>query len=128
MKRLRWAAALGVVALSALGTAPSASAAGDAAAGQKVFSIFCAVCHSTKEGVNMVGPSLNKVYGRKAGSIPGFKYSPAVLNSGIVWNDETLDKWLTNPQAEIPGNRMPFAGISDAQKRASVIEYLKTLQ
>lgn len=120
-------AAMVLIAVAAIGVS-SANASGDAANGKKWFGVFCAACHSTKAGVNMVGPSLAGVYGRKAGAAPNFNYSDALKNSGIVWNDESLEKWLANPQTDVPGNHMPFAGLPSAQKRADIIEYLKTLK
>ena len=95
-----------------------AFAAGDAAAGKTAFENQCASCHSTEPGVNMTGPSLAGIFGRKAGSFPSFhRYSDALKLSGIVWDDQTLDAWLRNPAALVPGNEMPFPGIPDANAR-----------
>jgi len=68
------------------------------------------------------------VVGRSAGAIPAFRYSPAMRNAKIVWDEKTLDAYLADPQKVIPGNAMPFAGIPDRRERAHVIEYLKTLK
>lgn len=97
---------------------------GDAAAGKVVF-IQCQACHSIKEGENRVGPSLYSKIGKTAGQVPGFKYSDANKNSGIVWTEEKLFEYLKNPRAVIPGTTMAFAGIADPQKRADVIAFIK---
>lgn len=97
---------------------------GNAAAGKTVF-IQCQACHSIKEGENRVGPSLYGKVGSTAGQVPGFKYSDANKNSGIVWTEEKLFEYLKNPRAVIPGTTMAFAGIPDPQKRADVIAFLK---
>jgi cytochrome c len=95
--------------------------------GQKLFQTRCGSCHSPKPAVRMTGPSLAGVVGRKAGSVDGFPYSPALRNSGIVWTDEQLDVWLTKPMKHVPGAHMSFAGLPDAAQRAAIIAYLKTL-
>ena len=102
----------------------AARADGDAARGEKRFE-ECATCHSTERGVNNVGPSLFGVLGRKAGEIADFRYSPAMRTSGITWSAQTLDKFIADPQQEVPGNRMPFAGMPDAGDRADLIAYLQ---
>jgi cytochrome c len=71
-----------------------------------------------------VGPSLHGIFTRKAGAIADFRYSPAMKRSGITWTPETLDKFLTDPQAMVPANRMPYAGMADAGDRADLIAYL----
>jgi cytochrome c len=73
---------------------------------------------------NRAGPAHRGVYGRKAGLAPGFDYSPAVKNSKVVWNEKTLDKWLADPEAFIPGQKMGIS-LDSAQDRADVIQYLK---
>ena len=98
----------------------------DAAAGKALFT-QCAVCHSI-DGTNAVGPSLNSIVGRKAGTADGFRYSRAMKNSGAVWDDKTLDAYLADPQKLIPGNVMPFSGMADPKQRADVIAYLQTLK
>ena len=93
--------------------------------GQRVF-LLCRACHTVgKDEGNKIGPNLYGVFGSKAGSKPNFRYSDALVRSGVVWNDQTLDKWLTNPTAFIPGTRMPFAGVHDEEERKAVIAYLK---
>jgi len=106
-------------------TVTLASLTGDAAAGEKVFG-QCRTCHVVEKGVNRVGPSLWGIIGRNAGSIAGFKYSPANKNSGLVWSEEQLFTYLEAPQRTIPGTYMSFAGLKKPQDRANVIAYLKT--
>jgi cytochrome c len=98
----------------------------DAEAGKEAFK-ECAACHSTKAGETLLGPSLAGVYGRKAGSLEGFRYSNAMKKSGVTWDESTLDAYIADPQALIPGNRMPYSGMADANSRKNVIAYLKTL-
>lgn len=111
---------------SSLGaSSPSqAQAAGDAAKGKKVF-VKCMACHTTEAGKNKVGPSLHGVVGRKSGSLPDFTYSDAMKNSNLTWDEATLDKYLTNPKAEVPGNKMAFPGLPKPEDRANVIAFLK---
>lgn len=105
--------------------AASPAAAGDAVHGAELYDSRCIACHSPD--ANRVGPKHRGVVGRKAGSLPDFNYSKAVKNSGVVWDEATLDKWLTNPQGFIPGQRMNFK-VADPTDRADLIAYLKTLQ
>jgi cytochrome c len=109
--------------LTTLLLAGSAHADGDAARGEVRFQ-DCAACHKLDAGANTIGPSLHGIFGRKAGELADFRYSPAMKRSGIVWTPETLDQFITDPQAMVPGNRMPFAGIADAGDRADLIAYL----
>jgi cytochrome c2 len=103
--------------------AASARADGDAARGEKKFE-DCAACHKLEAGANNVGPSLNGIFGRKAGEIADFRYSPAMKRSGIVWTPEALGGFITDPQAMVPGNRMPYAGMASAADRADLIAFL----
>ena len=98
---------------------------GDAAAGEQVFN-QCKTCHVTEAGVNRTGPSLHAIVGREAGTVEGFNYTPANANSGITWTKEKLFQYLQNPQRVVPGTKMAFAGLSEAQDRANVIAYLET--
>ena len=102
-----------------------ASLTGDATNGEKVFG-QCKTCHVAEKGVNRVGPSLWGVVGRSAGSIEGFKYSPANKNSGLVWTADQLFTYLEAPQKVVKGTYMAFAGLKKPQDRADVIAYLKT--
>lgn len=101
-----------------------ARADGDAARGEAKFG-DCAACHQLQAGANNVGPSLHGIFTRKAGEIADFRYSPAIKRSGIVWTPETLDKFISDPQAMVPGNRMPYAGMANAGDRADLIAYLQ---
>lgn len=97
----------------------------DAAAGEKDF-LVCRACHQIGPGAqNAVGPVLNGVVGRKAGSYPGYEYSDANKGSGIVWTPEELDKYLTSPQTVVPHTKMLFPGLDDPQKRKDVIAFLE---
>jgi len=93
--------------------------------GAKGFQI-CVACHSLEPGRHFTGPSLANIFGRKAGTAPGFhRYSDALQKSGVVWDDTTLDAWLRAPASFIPGNVMTFAGLKDERLRRDLIEYLK---
>jgi cytochrome c len=109
--------------LMTLSPACSAWAAGDAVRGEARFQ-DCAACHKLEAGVNNVGPSLHGIFTRKAGDVSDFRYSPAMKRSGIVWTPETLEKFISDPQAMVPGNRMPYAGMTGASDRADLIAYL----
>lgn len=92
----------------------------------KVLFLQCRACHSLEAGgANKVGPNLHGFLGRKAGQAPGFSYSEAVAQSGIVWSAETLDQWLARPSDFLPGNRMVFVGIRKPEDRANLIRYLQ---
>jgi cytochrome c len=115
---LRWLQA-GVLAFAALACA---RAAPDAARGEKVYD-RCMACHAL--AADRVGPHHCGLIGRRAGSVPGFEYSPAMKKSGIVWNDSTLDRFLAKPLAVVPGSTMTYDGVADAGERADLIAYLK---
>lgn len=116
------AAALAV----ALGAHPGfAGAAGDPIRGAQAFRA-CAGCHSIDAGQNLTGPSLADLLGRKAGGLASFhRYSDALTRSQVVWNEQTLDAWIANPAAFIPGNDMKFPGIPDSQTRANLVAFLE---
>jgi cytochrome c len=120
---LALAAAIGASTAAILS---KAEAAGNAAAGEQVFA-RCTVCHSPKAGENKIGPSLAGVVGRKSGSAPGYDYSPAMKSAGITWNEQELDKYLTNPPADIHGTKMVIS-VPSAEDRQNVIAYLMTLK
>jgi cytochrome c len=107
-----------------LWTASSAFAAGDPAKGKQIF-VKCQACHSIEKGVNKVGPSLHGIVGTKAGEVSGYTFSNAMKNSGLTWDEATLDKYLTSPRKVVPGTRMVFPGLPKAQDRQDVIAYLK---
>jgi cytochrome c len=116
---------LTMIAVLILATMGQVSAAGDPVAGAQAFGA-CAACHSLEPGVHRTGPSLAGVFGRKAGTAEGFhRYSSALKSADLVWREDTLSEFLADPQAFLPGNRMTFSGIPDAQARADVIAYLK---
>jgi cytochrome c2 len=101
-----------------------AKAAADPDKGKAVFD-QCASCHSLGEPGDYDGPTLQGVFGRKAGSREDYRYSAAMKRSGVTWDAASLDKYVTDPQAFIPGNRMAFAGISDQAQRDDLIAYLQ---
>ena len=111
-------------ALLATGAASPVLAEGDAAAGEKVFR-KCKACHVVDKEQNRVGPHLVGVVGREAGAVEDFKYSKALKESGIVWDEENLKKYLADPRGFIKGNRMAFAGLKKEEDLADVIAYLK---
>jgi cytochrome c len=106
--------------------AGGASAVAAFGASPRAFGI-CRSCHSVEKGQTVVGPSLFAVYGTRAGDVPGYDFTPALKGSGLTWDDATLDKWLANPVALVPGTRMGYAGQPDPEKRRQIIAYLKTL-
>ncbi len=118
--------ALAVAAASSMLIALPAQAQ-NAEAGQKAFKQQCGLCHDIAAGKNRVGPSLFGVVGRKSGSVEGFHYSDANKNSGVTWDEATLDKYLTDPRSVVPGTTMTYAGVKNDQMRHDIIAYLATL-
>jgi cytochrome c len=113
------------IVAGALALASSAALAqGDAAQGEKVFN-KCKACHAVDEPQNKVGPHLVGVFGREAGSVEGFRYSDAMKESGVTWNEETIAAYLADPRGYIKGNRMAFAGLKKEEEIADLIAYLK---
>lgn len=119
-------AAFGIVAWSVLAptTASGKGHEGDPEKGKRIFRL-CSGCHSLKPGEIRVGPSLAGLIGRKAGSVPGYGYSPALKNAAVVWDEKTLDAWLANPRKLVPGNRMLFRGLKKGENRTDIIAFLK---
>jgi cytochrome c len=117
-------AAAAATSLAAAAALAANLPSGDPARGKALYQ-GCAACHSIDE--NDLGPRHRGVVGRPAGSIADYNYSAALKSSGLTWDEATLDRWLTNPSALVPGTKM-FFKIDDAQSRADVIAYLKDLK
>jgi cytochrome c2 len=117
-----WFVVGGAVAAFVVASAAPARAA-DPEKGKAVFE-QCAACHSLDGSGDYDGPSLKGVIGRKAGSLDDYRYSAAMKRSDVTWNAATLDKYITDPQTFIPGNRMAFAGIADQAERDDLIAFL----
>lgn len=115
-----------VAAVIALTFGGPASADSDVADGKKVFN-KCKACHSVEPGKNKIGPSLAGVIGREAGTVEGYKYSKAMKEAGITWDEDTLDAYLADPRGYIPKNKMAFPGLKKEDDREDVIDYLETL-
>jgi cytochrome c len=97
----------------------------DAASGEKVFA-QCRACHQVGENAkNAVGPVLNGLFGRKAGTVEGYAYSPANKNSGLTWDEATFRDYIKDPRAKIPGTKMIYAGVKDEQRVTDLVAYLK---
>ena len=111
-------------AAALMAVAGAACADGDAARGEKRFE-ECAACHTTEPARTASGRACDGVFGRKAGEIADFRYSPAMKRSGITWTPQTLDTFIADPQKEMPANRMPYAGMPDARDRDDLIAYLQ---
>jgi len=100
----------------------AASAAADPAHGEEVYG-RCLACHAL--GYDRVGPRHCGLFGRRAGSVPGFVYTDAMKKSNLVWNEKTLDRFLANPMKVVPGTAMTYEGVTDAKDRADLIAYLR---
>jgi cytochrome c2 len=117
--------ALGCAAIVAtLAFAARAEGSGDAQRGAQVF-LQCKACHSLEPGKNAIGPSLHGLFGRNAGTVPGYNYSPAMKNSGIVWNNDTLAGYLADPKKVVPGDKMPFLGVKNPTQLSDLLAYLQ---
>jgi cytochrome c len=101
-----------------------AAAAADAKRGEELYA-RCAACHAL--AFDRVGPRHCGLIGRRAGSVQGFEYSPAMKNSRLVWNARTLDRFIADPPGSLPGTAMTYAGIKDAAERADLIAYLGSI-
>ena len=118
----------GRLSLLLLAGAPLAAGAADLANGQRLFASRCASCHSVGPSARAgFGPQLNGVFGRRAGGTPDFRYSPAMVKSGIVWNDKTLTRFLDSPSDLVPGTKMRFWGMSDTRQVGDLLAYLRSL-
>lgn len=116
----------GTIFVALLAVAATGEArAQDVAAGEKVFNT-CKLCHQIGENAkNAVGPALNGVIGRKAGSVAGYSYSDANKNSGITWDEATFREYIKDPKAKVPGTKMSYAGLKDEQKINDLVAFLK---
>jgi cytochrome c len=114
-------------ALSMIAVSSAAYADGDAVAGKSVFN-KCAICHSPAPGKTIIGPSLFGVVGRPSASVPGYSYSDPMKAANKTWDEATLDAYLTDPKAMVPGTKMTFPGLPKPEDRANVIAYLETLK
>lgn len=109
---------------AAISASHAASAAGDDS-NQVVFNNVCRTCHTTTGGDNRLGPNLAGLIGRKAGAVEGYAYSPSMKNAGVTWDAKTLDEFIANPDAVVPGNNMkPYSGITNAEDRAKIVAFL----
>ena len=100
----------------------------DAATGQLVFNNACRTCHTTRKGDNRLGPHLNKIIGRKAGSLPDYGYSSAMKSADFVWDEAKLNRFIANPDDIVPGNNMkPYGGLASAEDRAKILTFLRSL-
>ena len=113
------------VAFVVAGSAAHAQS-GNAARGERLFNQQCKACHVVEEGARSpVGPNLHGLFGRKAGTAPGFEASPAMAKSGIVWDDKTLAEYLKDPKGRVPDTKMVFAGLKQQAQLDDVIAYLE---
>jgi len=119
----RWIIALLVAAGPAAGLAQPAPA--DPGKGQALWA-QCAACHEIDTDANTLGPSLKGVMGRKAGGLDGYNYSGPMKRADITWTAQTLDAFLADPQATVPGTKMPFAGMPDPGERAALVAYIQS--
>ena len=119
----------GLLAVAMAGSALAQQAAptgGDPAQGERVFA-KCRACHQIGEGAHaFVGPELNGLIGRHAGSLPGYSYSEAMKSSGLVWDEATFKDYIRDPRAKVPGTKMTFPGLSRQSDIDNVTAYLKT--
>lgn len=113
-----------VVAAMFVPAVSEARADGDPARGEQRYE-DCIACHPIEPGVHGIGPSLYGIVGRKAGEVADFRYSGPLKRSGLTWTPEALDTFIADPQASVPANRMPYAGMADARDRADLIAYLQ---
>jgi len=114
-----------LAAVPALFLTAGAASAQDAAAGEKVF-MKCRACHQVGETAkNGVGPQMNGLFGRKAGTVEGYNYSDANKNSGLTWDEATFREYIKNPRAKIPGTKMVFAGLTNETEIDNIVAYLK---
>ena len=116
-----------VPALIALLGLAACAAPGNPNEGEKIATTSCRTCHELDSGGNNTGPSLQGLFGRRSGSVPGFAYSDAMKNADIVWTPETLDRFLYGPKTMVPGTKMSFGSMWDSTNRRDVIAYLLSI-
>lgn len=114
-----------ITLFTAFATTAHADPTGDATRGKAFYQTVCSACHSVE--YNGVGPAHKHVFGARAGTQPNYTYSPALATSGVTWTEKNLDRWLTQPEAMVPGQKMGIS-VPSAQDRSDVIAYLKSLQ
>jgi cytochrome c len=122
MRWIGWRIALPMACFMLTG-AGAAQAQGDPAQGEKVFA-KCQACHAVEEAENKIGPHLVDLFGREAGSLEDYRYSSALKDSGIVWEDETIAEYVKAPRDLVPGTKMVFAGLKDDEEIADLLAYL----
>ena len=118
-----WTAGIGLLSLAPLATLPAGAASPDVDRGRDLFAKRCSGCHALDS--DKEGPRLHGVFGRKAGSVPGFPYSDALRSSGIVWDENNLNRWLQNPDQTVKDNNMEFR-VGDAAERAALVAFLES--
>src|ERR1051325_4012012 len=117
-----------LLAFATASLATTSSHAQDAAAGEKVF-LQCKACHQVGETAkNAIGPVLNGLFGRKAGTVEGYSYSAANKNSGLTWDEATFREYIKDPKAKVPGTKMAYAGLKDEKRIDDLIAYLKQFE
>lgn len=129
LKRLWRVSLTAAMAAMVLQIAPPAAAQDNVADGRRVFAANCAMCHmAVANGHTLLGPNLYGVVGRRAGSVPGFAYSPAMQHAAFDWTPEQIEAFVRHPAQVVPGTRMMFAGLRNPQQVDALVAYLRTLQ
>jgi cytochrome c len=119
-------AALIALSAGALGQETVDRSTGPDDDGQLAFNNTCRTCHTLKEGDNRLGPSLHKIIGRRAGSLPNYRYSSAMKDADFVWDKVTLDRFIANPDQVVSGNNMkPYGGLNSTEERAKIVAFLE---
>jgi cytochrome c len=127
MKRQFIMALGGMTFLLVSSASERAAAQGADTSGQQVFNNACRTCHTMREGDNRVGPHLHNIIGRKAGSLPNYRYSEAMQSADFVWDEDKLGRFIENPDALVPGNGMtPYTGVRSAEDKAKIIAFMKS--
>lgn len=119
----RVAARVAAMIVALVGVAPALAQPVDMRRGETLFS-ECSACHAMQEGAHGVGPSLAGIAGRRAATIDGFRYSPALRRATLTWSAQTLDAFIADPQKVVPGNRMPYSGLAQERDRADLVAWI----